>query len=309
MTSNHPAFRRSLGVRWRFNRFVQSNAAFIVMLTPAVVLYIVFVLYPLLGGAYYSLTNWTGIDTNYAFVGLRNYVRIFSETRTLTPLKNTFVYAFSTTIIVNIIALLIAIGLDHPFRLKNFMRATIYIPNVLSTLIVGYVWSFIFTEPVADLGKKLGIDLLAYNVLGSHASLFAVSFVTLWQSAGWYMVVYLAGLQTIDQSLYEAAIVDGAGAWGKFIHITVPCMVPAFTVNMVIALLRTFKQFDLIFSMTYGGPGNASETISMFIYKESFTNYNTGYASAVGIVLFVIIVILSLAQILLFRKAEDNVNE
>ena len=155
----------------------------------------------------------------------------------------------------------------------------------------------------------IGNDLLAYNILGSKSSLYAISFVTIWQTAGWYMVVYLAGLQTIDQNLYEAAVMDGANAWKRFLHITIPGMVPAFTVNIVIAMLRTFKQFDLIFAMTGGGPGNASETVSILIYKESFTNYNAGYASAVGIVLFLIIVILSLIQLSLFRKAEDYVNE
>lgn len=293
----------------RSDRFKQQHVTFAFMLFPAVLLYCIFVVYPLLGGFYYSLTNWTGIDTHFDFVGLKNYVKVFTESRTLIPLRNTFVYAFITTTVVNVVALLIAVGLDAKLRFKNIMRALIYIPNVLSSLIVGYVWCFIFTEPLADFGKMIGNDLLAYNILGSKSSLYAISFVTIWQTAGWYMVVYLAGLQTIDQNLYEAAVMDGANAWKRFLHITIPGMVPAFTVNIVIAMLRTFKQFDLIFAMTGGGPGNASETVSILIYKESFTNYNAGYASAVGIVLFLIIVILSLIQLSLFRKAEDYVNE
>ncbi len=308
MTARH-GDRPYLDMRERLSCFSRRHTVYLLMLLPAVILYVIFVVYPLLGGFYYSLTNWTGIDTRLSFVGLLNYIKVFTEARSLEPLRNTFVYAFITTVMVNLVALFIAVGLDAKLKFKNTMRSLIYIPNVLSSLVVGFVWSFIFTEPVAALGKSLGIPLLAYNVLGSRYSLYAISFVTIWQTSGWYMVVYLAGLQTIDQNLYEAAVMDGAGAWRRFLHITIPGMIPAFTVNIVIAMLRTFKQFDLIFAMTGGGPGNASETISLMIYKESFTNYNAGYASAMGVVLFLIIVVLSLIQLSIFRKAEDNMNE
>ncbi|NHN32514.1 carbohydrate ABC transporter permease [Paenibacillus agricola] len=287
-------------------KLLKNHTVFMLMLVPAVVLYLIFVIYPMFGGMYYSLTNWTGMDANYKFIGLDNYQSIFTDPRVLVPLKNTFIYAFLTTVVVNIMALFIAVGLDSEIKSKNILRVLIYIPCILSSLIVGYVWSFIFTEPVAHLGKQLGIELLSNNILGSKASLFAVSFVTIWQTAGWYMVIYLAGLQTIDQNLYESAMVDGASRWQKFIYITVPSMVPAFTVNLVIALLRTFKQFDLIFAMTNGGPGNASEVVSLVIYKESFNSFHAGYGSAVGVLLFAIIVVFSLIQISIFRKAEDK---
>jgi raffinose/stachyose/melibiose transport system permease protein len=286
----------------------RQDFPYILMALPAIVLFAVFVIYPLLGGFYYSLTNWNGIDNHLKFVGLANYFTLFNDRYVLQPIANSFKYAFVVTIFQNIVSLLLAIALDQQLKSKNLLRAFIFIPALLSPLIVGYIWGFIFMQPLAALGKMLNWGFLANNALGNAStSLEAAMFVTIWRMAGWTMVVYIAGLQAIPQSLYEAAAVDGSGEWHKFRHITFPLIAPAFTVNMVITLERAFKEFDLLFSLTGGGPGHASEVIALTIYQESFANFRAGYGTAIGVILFIILVVLTMIQLKFLRKREEDV--
>lgn len=159
------------------------------------------------------------------------------------------------------------------------------------------------------MGKILGSSVMANNLLGSKDYVLAMGIlVATWKMAGWYMVIYIAGLQNIDQSLYEAADIDGATGWKKFRYVTFPLIAPAFTINMVLSVERAFKEYDLLFALTGGGPGRASELISMTIYNESFTNKRAGYGSALGVILFLIIVAITLFQMLVLRRRENDIN-
>lgn len=278
------------------------------LVVPAIVFYITFVVYPLFGGIFYSLTDWDGIRRTFNFIGLQNFVNIVHDEYVLEPLKNTFIYAFFNTIILNILGLLMAIGAESVRRGRNVFRALLYIPSVLSAILVGFVFNFIFDKSLGALGMQMGIEAMANNLLGDKAFALAMGIlVTGWKSAGWYMVVYIAGLHNIDQSLYDAASVDGVTGWKRFRYITFPLLAPSFTINMVLALERSFKEYDLMYALTGGGPGRASELISMTIYNESFTNKRAGYGSALGIVLFLIIVVITLFQMKVLRKREEDV--
>lgn len=286
----------------------RRNLPYFVLTVPAIVFFGIFLVYPVLGGFYYSMTNWNGIDQNFKFIGLQNYVTLFHDSYVLEPLANSFVYTFTLTILQNIVSMILAVALDKEIKSKNILRALIFIPALLSPLIVGYIWSFIFAQPLVALGKFLHWPLLINNVLGNpHASLFCAVLVTVWRMAGWTMVVYIAGLQSIPQSLYEAAAVDGSNGWFKFWHITFPLIAPAFTVNMIITMERGFKEFDLLFSLTGGGPGHSSELLSLTIYNESFSNTRAGYGTTIGVLLFVILIVLTLIQLSFFRKREEDV--
>ncbi len=300
---------KSPPARGRQERFwSRQNLPYFLLALPAIVLFAIFMVYPVCGGFYYSLTNWSGIDNHIKFIGLANYITLFKDSYVLEPIINSFKYALVVTIFQNIVSLMLAIALDQQIKSRNLLRALIFIPALLSPLIVGYIWSFIFTQPLAALGRMLNWTFLANNVLGdASTSLYAAMFVTIWRMAGWTMVVYIAGLQAIPQSLYEAAAVDGSGKWYKFRHITFPLIAPAFTINMVITMERAFKEFDLLFSLTGGGPGHASEVIALTIYKESFANFRAGYGTAIGVVLFFILLILTLVQLKFLRKREEDV--
>jgi raffinose/stachyose/melibiose transport system permease protein len=277
------------------------------MVAPALVLYLLFQIWPLLGGFYYSLTDWDGIAQKFNFVGIANYVTLAHDSAVLVPLKNTFFFAFWSMLFLNVLALAFAIGLNREIKGKNFLRACLFLPAMLAPLVVGYVFSFIFSEPVASLGKLLGSEVMANNLIGSLTwSLPSVVVGATWRMTGWYMVVYLAGLQTIPTELYEAGDIDGVGAWKRFLHITFPLIAPAFTINMVLSLERAFKEYDMVFSMTGGGPGNSSELLALTIYNESFSNHRGGYGSAIGILLFALIVLLTFIQMHWLRGREDN---
>ncbi|MFI3169563.1 MAG: sugar ABC transporter permease [Faecalibacterium sp.] len=277
------------------------------MVLPALFLYIVFVIYPLCGGVYYSMTDWDGIRNSMNFIWFDNYITLFQDTSVITPLLNTIKYAAVTTILMNVLALLFAIGLDHEFKTKNLLRACMFLPALLSPLVVGFIFSFIYSQPLADIGEQLGITVVANNLLGSTTwSLWAATFAATWRMTGWYMVVYLAGLQAIPGDLYEAADLDGVTPWKRFTQITFPLIAPSFTINMVLAVERAFKEYDMVYSLTNGGPGNSSELLALTIYQESFTNYRVGYGSAIGVILFLMIVAITLFQMIWLRKREDN---
>ena len=287
----------------------RRNAALVefMLVLPALLLYFVFVVYPLFGGIFYSLTDWDGIRKTFNFIGLKNYIDIIHDSYVLGPLKNTFIYAFFNTIFLNILGLLMAIGAESVRRGRNIFRALLYIPSVLSAILVGVVFNFIFDKSLGTLGKQLGIQVMANNLLGSKSFALAMGIlVTSWKSAGWYMVVYIAGLHNIDQSLYDAASVDGVTGLKRFWYVTFPLLAPSFTINMVLAVERSFKQYDLLYALTGGGPGRASELISMTIYNESFTNKRAGYGTALGVILFLIIVAITLFQMKVLRKREED---
>ena len=169
-------------------------------------------------------------------------------------------------------------------------------------------FNFVFANPIEELGKLLGNEAMANNLLGNKSYALAMCvLVASWIGAGWYMVIYIAGLQGIDQSLYDSAMIDGTTAWQKFRYITFPMLAPSFTINMVLAVERAFKEYNLVFALTGGGPGRSSELVSLTIYNESFTNKRAGYGSALGVVLFIIIVAITLFQMKFLRRREDNV--
>lgn len=277
------------------------------LIVPALALYFVFVVYPLFGGIFYSMTDWDGVRRTFHFIGLQNYINIMHDKFVLEPMRNTFIYAFFNTIFLNILGLLMAIGAESVRRGRNIFRALLYIPSVLSAILVGFVFNFIFDKSIGALGQQLGIEVMANNLLGSKSFALAMGIlVTSWKSAGWYMVVYIAGLHNIDQSLYDAASVDGVTGWKRFWYVTFPLLAPSVTINMVLAVERSFKQYDLMYALTGGGPGRASELISMTIYNESFTNKRAGYGTALGVILFLIIVAITLFQMKVLRKREED---
>jgi raffinose/stachyose/melibiose transport system permease protein len=281
---------------------------FFLLVVPALLMYIIFMIYPVIGGFWYSLTDWDGIAKNYHVVGFKNYADFFSDIIVMRPLINTFVFAFVLTVVQNIVSLAMAVALNREFHAKGLLRTLWFVPVVLSPLVVGYIWRYLFTVPIEELGRFLHIDAMANNLLGNHKTvLMSAVFVNIWRMAGYTMVIYIAGLQGISHDITEASKMDGVSGLKKFFAIDFPLIAPAFTINMVLTLERGFKEFDLIFGLTYGGPGNASELISLTIYRESFVNFRAGYGSALGVILFIIISVFTLVQLGFLRRNEDAI--
>ena len=286
-------------------KLMQGHLAYYIMAIPAVLLFAIFHTYPALQGVYYSFTNWDGLSLSYEFVGLKNYLSLFKDVNVLNSYLFTFKFAVLATVLVNVISLLIAMGLNAKIKYKNFFRGVYFLPNVLSVLIVGFIFNYLFANVVPELGQKLGIALFSTNILGNEDwAWIGVVIVAVWQACAFNTILYLSGLQTVPSELYEASGLDGANKWQEFWHITFPMIAPFFTINMVLAMKNFLQVFDHIVALTGGGPGRATESISLLIYKGGFAGGEFAYQSANSVVYFIIIVVISVLQIRFLQKRE-----
>jgi len=294
------------------NKYTGDRVYWIIFIAPALLIVSLFFIVPVIGGFVYSLTDWNGLDKSINFIGLENYKNlILNNKRFYSALTHTLIFSFCITILQNCFGLILALVMDKNFKGRNFFRAVYYLPSVLSALVVSYAWSFILNPTMGALNillKKLGLNFLVQDWLGnSKLALFSVIFVVVWQYAGYSMVIYIAGLQNIPLEMYEASSIDGVNAWQRFRYITFPLLAPAVTINILLTMISTLKTFDHIFVMTKGGPGYATEVISTLLYRESFTNNNMGYGSAISVVLFALITSVSLITLKYLRRRETAI--
>ena len=285
----------------------RTNIMLYVMVVPMAVLFFIFHTYPFLQGVFYSFTDWKGYG-NWNFVGLRNYLHIFKDPNVVTSYLFTFKFAFFATISVNVLSLALACALNTRIKFKNFLKAVYFVPYMLGTLIIGYVFKFILSNITPMVGKTLGIEALSVNILGTGSAWIGVLIVTVWQSLAFNTLIYLSGLQTVDKDLYEAADLDGAVGMKRFFKITFPLIAPFFTINMVLSVKGFLMAFDQFMAMTGGGPGTATTTISLLIYKKGFQGAQFAYQSANAVMLFIIVVAISAFQLRVLEKREEKVN-
>lgn len=262
---------------------------------------------PFLQGFFYSFTDWKGYGT-WKFVGLSNFVHIFKDNSIISSYRFTFKLAIFSTIIVNIISLLIAIGLNANIKFKKSLKTIYFIPYILGTLIIGYIFNFIFTHLIPQIATTVNIPFLQKNILGTNHAWIGILIVTVWQSMAFHTLIYLSGLQTINKSIYEAARIDGASKMTQFRKITFPLLAPFFTINMILSARSFMMAFDQIVALTGGGPGTETTTISLHIYKKGFQGAQFSYQSANSVLLFIVILIFSFAQLKYLEKREDGID-
>lgn len=269
---------------------------------PALIIFFVLHTYPLLQGVFYSFTDWKGYG-NFEFVGLKNYFNVFKDDRVGHAYLFTIGFAIISTVITNIISLALAIGLNSKISFKRSLRGVYFLPYILGTLVIGYIFNFIFSYFLPAIGKNLGIALLANNILGNpDLAWIGIVIVAVWQSTAFNTILYLSGLVTIDPDLYEAADIDGATSWIKFKEITFPLIAPFFIINVVVSMKNYLMVFDQIVALTGGGPGTSTESISLLIYKGGFSGGEFAYQSANAVIFFIIVVAISLFQIKILEK-------
>ncbi|MFJ6413884.1 carbohydrate ABC transporter permease [Terribacillus saccharophilus] len=276
------------------------------MYLPSVLLVMLFIVYPFLDGIRISLTNWNGFSQIYDYVGLEQYKRMFADPDTWLVVKNTLLYGIGSTVLQNIIGLGYALLLNYNLKVRTLTRTIIYLPVIISPLVMGYIWYFFFAYQggaLNDIYNWLGLDPV--NALGNpEVNPYIIVFVNTFQFVGVAMIIYLAGLQSISKEYYEAANIDGASSWSKFKNITLPLLAPAITINVVINIIGGLKLFDVIVSLTNGGPGNASQSMSTFMYSLYFARQDAGYAATQGVLMALIILVLSLAALLYLKRKE-----
>lgn len=284
---------------------------YILMAVPAVAVFVTFFIVPLIFTIRYSFYNWTNFSPDITWSGLENYRKLFSDTMIFGGIKNSLIYAFFTVILQNLISLPVAVVLNTKFKGRNFFRATFFCPAVLSTLVVGYLWKYILSAGdfglVNQMLNRIGIDTV--NFLGNgKLALASIIFTQVWQWFGWSMVIYLGNLQSIGDDLYEAASIDGATTLRKFWHITIPGLAPAIKTNLVTGIISGLKVFDVILSMTNGGPAHKTDTILSLMFAK-FSEGNYGYASSFGIMFLIVSMILSGILLGLFGKWERRLGQ
>lgn len=282
----------------------KKNNVFLVIAIPAFILFFIFHSYPALQGIFYSFTDWKGYG-DWNFVGLKNYLNVFKDGRAGDAYVFTFKFAIVSTILVNIISLAVAIGLNSKIKFHKTLRAIYFLPYILSILIVGFIFNFIFAHFLPQIGDALGWEFLSRNILGNpDLAWIGIVVVAVWQAVSFNTILYLAGLVTISEDLYEAASIDGAGVWTKFWRITFPLIAPFFTINMVLSLKNFLMVFDQIVALTGGGPGKSTESISLLIYRGGFEGGEFAYQSANAVIYFIVIIIFSVIQLKFLNKRE-----
>jgi raffinose/stachyose/melibiose transport system permease protein len=274
------------------------------MYLPALFAVSFFILYPFLNGLKISFTNWNGFSQTYDYVGFSQYVRMLQDPDTWLIVKNTLLYGLGSTFFQNIIGLLYALLLNQSIKMRSI--TIIYLPVIISPLIMGYIWYFFFSFQGGALNDVLvfwGLDKI--NALADPAiNTWIIVFVNTYQFVGVAMIIYLAGLQSISKDFYEAAQIDGASSLQQFKNITLPLLMPSITINMVLNIIGGLKLFDVIVALTNGGPGNASQSMSTFMYDLYFNRQDAGYAATQGILMAVIILVISLAALMYFKRKE-----
>lgn len=272
-----------------------------VLICVAVAFYIPFVL-----TVKYSMLKWNGISKHGKYIGLDNFRQIFSGDADFShSVWFTVKFAVLYIIIINVLAILLAIVLDSKLKTKTFLRAAFFIPYILSLVVVGFIWKFIFMQGFESLGNSTGWSVFGWSWLGSPKMAFiSVLLVSIWQSIGFYLVIYIAGLQSVPDDLKEAAVMDGAGPMRRFFSVTLPLLAPSVTIAVFMALTNSIKVFDVILSLTGGGPGSSTNSVAYNIYRDTFQNNLYGYGTAKALILFIGVLIITILQLTIFKRRE-----
>lgn len=287
---------------------IKNGAPYVLMVLPALIIFVTFFIVPLIYTAKYSFYNWTNFSQEITFNGLENYKSIFEDDILVRSIKNTLIFAVVTVTVQSMISLPVSVFLNSKLRGRNIYRAIFFAPAVLSTLVVGYLWKYLMSSSDYGFINQIltGLGFEKVNFLGdAKIALFAIITISVWQWFGWSMVIYLGSLQSISGDLYEAASVDGANGFRKFWHITIPGLAPAIKINFVTSTISGLKIFDLVLSTTNGGPAHQTETILSLMFAK-FSEGNYGYAAAFGMVFLVVSMLVAAVMLGLFKKWEDR---
>ncbi|MCT4595344.1 MAG: sugar ABC transporter permease [Anaeromicrobium sp.] len=288
------------------NSFLESDIAVNCMYIPAFILFLIFVAFPFVSGIGISFTNWNGFSQSFQYIGIENYRNLIKDKNFWTAFFNTMIYGVGSTFFQQVLGLSYAIILNEKFKGRTIARTFIYMPVLIAAVIMGYMWYFLVQYDGGAINEILiflGYEPVDWLANGKIAVWLMVG-INVLQFVGVSMVIYLAGLQAIPNMYYEAANVEGATEWQKFRNITLPLLMPAITTSVTLNLIGGLKLFDVIKALTNGGPGYSSHSLSTLINYTYFGNQSAGYASAIGLVLFLFIMIVSMGMQKIFREKE-----
>lgn len=287
------------GLTSQQKRNVRNNVVGYSFILPNLIGYSLFVFIPVCFSFILSVMKWDGSQAPMEFVGMANFVKIFGDKVFRSSFLHTVQYAAMTVLPTLVLALLLAVLLNSKIKGIALFRTAFFFPHFASIVAVGAVWNMLFQPefgPINEFLKFLGVANPPGWVVSTDWAMVAISIVSIWKYMGYYMIVYLAALQGISSSLYEAAGIDGANAWQKLRYITIPMLTPTTFFVLIMLTIQCFKVFDLVYVMTGGGPGNATKTLVNYIYEKAFVSWELGPASAGAIILFAVVLVITLIQ-------------
>ncbi|MDE6905638.1 MAG: sugar ABC transporter permease [Lachnospiraceae bacterium] len=288
------------------SKMTNRDKTFWAVIIPVLILFFAFNTLPMIKGMIYSFTNYRGYGS-YDNVGLRNYLDLFSDARVGKSYLFTFKYALAGTVLVNVLSLVMALGLNSCIRFKSALRGIYFVPNILGGLVIGYIFSFIFTYILPAVGMAWDIGWMKNSILASEKyAWIGVLVVGVWQAVAMNTIIYISGLQTVPQEVYEASMLDGASKWKEFWSVTFPLVIPFVTINLVLSTKNLLMVFDQIMSLTKGGPAQSTESISFLIYKNGMDGGQFGFQSANAVLFFFVIVAISIFQMTIMNKKEEQ---
>lgn len=284
----------------------KDRAVFLSFVAPVIILILISAEIPFLMSLYYSFTKWNGISKNITFIGFKNFIELFTQDKdALKAFLFTVEFSVFNIIGTNVLALVLAVFLTKKLKLNNVLRAAFFVPYIVSLVIIGFIWKFIFSSAFTSMFNLTHWDFFNWSWLGTpNLAFVSVVLVSIWQSVGFYMMIYITGLQAIPNDLNEAAGIDGANAFQRFFKITLPLLIPSLTVALFMSISNSLKIFDIIFTLTFGGPGKSTTSTTMDIYSEAFVNNRFGYATAKSLVFVVIILLITFIQVKFFKSKE-----
>lgn len=275
-------------------------------LAPGFLIYIVFMIIPVIMCFYYSFTNWDGFSATYRLIGVKNFADLYRDASFFNALKVTVIIMVLTTLIYNVLGIILAALLNDKGKLLGFSRSAIFIPTIMSSVVVAFIWSYMVQtdggviNSIIEIFGGRAVDFYDTPMM----TILVISGIICWNSLGFFVVIYISTLSTIPQEIYEASKVDGANWFYRFRHITLPLIAPGITINSILAVAGGLKQYDHVKVITGGGPGGATQTVTLFGVEKAFEYNRRGYSSAAIIILFVIIVILSIIQLSISKRHE-----
>lgn len=294
----------------RFNAYFQRILTGYLMILPALLLFGIFIAYPLLRGFWISLHRWDGLS-EMVWIGGNNYKFVLKDEVFWKAMRNTFIFAIGVTVVKNVFGLLLAILLNRPLKARTFFRAAAFMPVTISFVVIGILWSWIYNPTFGLLNYLLESLKLSFLIQGwlsdPRIALGSVMWVDIWKWTGFHMVLFLAGLQNIPHDLYEAAAIDGAGRWQTFCNITLPMLRSITIVSVLMSLIGAFvSNYDVVYVMTGGGPFHATEVALTWIVSTAFRFASMGKASAMSMILFACVAIFSILQLVFMTRQREE---
>lgn len=293
-------------------RKFRESLAYHAMVLPMLIMFVLFIIYPFCSTVFYSFTDYSSFNLfDYKFVGMQNYLGVFESGNQLAAIEHTIRYAAIITVVQTLTALFLALTLTVKFKTSNFLRTLFFFPAVFSPLVVGYLWSFLYSTsnsgPINQLLQGIGLDKI--NFLGDpKIALYAVLFTQVWQWSGYSMVIIIANLKSIDPSLYEVSAIDGASKVQQFFHITLPMLYPSMNVLIVTGIINGLKVYDIIVATTGGGPFYSTITIVQSIINQAIGGGYYGQGAAFSVIFLIIILVLTQLVLRILNKWEEAIN-